>query len=60
MLKTTKKRDSRSTSTIDLGKERKKRIKRFRSLQDPEGTRFSTIDDAVNTLIDKALELEQV
>ena len=49
-----------SYSNVDLGKERKKRIRRFRSLDDPEGTRYRTLDDAVNTLLDRQLEAERV
>lgn len=51
---------NRSTSTIDLGRVRKKRINLYRAQEEVKGTEYRTIDDAVNALLDKALDLEKV
>lgn len=58
MNRKSKKGNSRSTSTIDLGRDRKEKIDLFRAKMQLKGVKISTIDVAVNMLVDKALELE--
>jgi hypothetical protein len=60
MGKTSKTEQKRGLSQINLGEERKSRIRKFRAKMEMKGTTISSIDDAVNTLLDKALELERV
>ena len=52
------KQQNRSTSTIDLGKDRKERIENFRARQQLKGKKIERIDEAVNMLIDAGLEAE--
>jgi hypothetical protein len=54
----TKQQSDRSTSTIDIGKERKERIEDFRARQQLKGKKIERIDEAVNMLIDAGLEAE--
>lgn len=46
--------------TVVLGQARRERIRRFCAQQELSGNERPTIPDAVNLLIDKALELELV
>lgn len=46
--------------TIRLGEERRERIERFRAIKRVNGIKISTIDEAVNLLVDKALDLESI
>lgn len=50
----------RGAYTITLGEEKVRKIRRFRSLEDPEGTRLTTLDQVMNLLIDRQLEAERV
>ena len=58
MANKSKKGSDRSTATIDLGKERKERITRFRAQKVIEGQPIPTIEVAVNILVDRGLEAE--
>ncbi len=60
MAKKPKSAHVRSTTTVDLGKVRKERIARFRAKKQLEGTPIPNLELAVNQLLDRALELEQV
>lgn len=46
--------------TIKFGEERKEKIERFRAIRRADGQVISTIDEAVNMLVDKALEVEGI
>jgi hypothetical protein len=50
----------RSTATIDLGKVRKERIEDFRAKRRMARKPIATQEDAVNTLVDIALEKEGI
>lgn len=58
MSNKSKKTSGRSTATIDLGKARKERIADFRAKRHLAKQPIPTIEEAVNILVDKALELE--
>lgn len=60
MAKKSKSGSSKGFSNINLGNERKGRIRKYRAKKELEGTQLPHIDDAVNALIDTALELEKV
>lgn len=60
MAKKRKNGASKGFSNIDLGEVRKGRIKKYRAKKELEGTPIPYIGDAVNALLDKALELENV
>ena len=58
MAKDSKRGDQSSRSVIDFGKERKKKIADFRAKRQLADKPIPTLEEAVNILVDKALELE--
>lgn len=60
MAKKSKNGASKGFSNIDLGEVRKGRIRKYRAKKELEGTPLPYIGDAVNSLIDTALKLENV
>lgn len=58
MSKNHKTQPRKAAHTIRLGEERKERIERFRAVRRANGEVISTIDDAVNILVDRGLEAE--
>lgn len=58
MATKSKKASGSSKSNIDLGKERKRRISDFRAKKHLDGVIIPNLDQAVNMLVDKALDLE--
>ena len=52
------KKQNRSTATIDLGRERKEKIEVYRAKKFLKGERITSINDAVNILVDAGLEAE--
>lgn len=61
MAKQSKKPSRKGSYTIRLGEERTEKIERFRARRHADaGQKISTIDEAVNILVDRALALEQI
>lgn len=60
MAKKSKNGASRGFSNINLGEARKRRIKKYRAKKELEGTPLPYIEDAVNALCDKSLDLEGI
>lgn len=50
--------DSKATAYIELGQERRDKIRRFCARIEAGGQKRPTLPEAVNQLLDKALELE--
>jgi hypothetical protein len=53
-----KRASNRSAAIINLGKERKEKIRRFRAKEELSGNKITSIEEAVNILVDRALETE--
>jgi hypothetical protein len=51
---------NRSTATLDLGKERKKRIAKFCAIVEYKDGARPTIEGAVNQLIDESLDRREI
>lgn len=60
MAKKVKQEERPAAHTIRLGGDRKDRIENYRAKKQLEGTPVPNLELAVNQLLDKALELEQV
>lgn len=60
MGKKSQKAGSSSLIQFDPGTERKNRIANWRAKMQLEGTRIRNYDMAINSLLDKALDLEKV
>lgn len=58
MGKKSKKASDRSTAYIDLGRDRKNRIAAFRAKKTLQGQNITSIEEAVNLLVDAGLEAE--
>lgn len=50
----------RSAYTIRLDEDRKREIERFRAKRSLDGQKISTMDEALNILIDRGLEAETI
>ena len=60
MSNKSKRAHTRSTATIDIGRERKERIEGFRARKLLKGEKIQTVEEAVNLLIDAGLEAETI
>lgn len=60
MAKKSKDAQKSSHSMVDLGEDRKNKIARFRGKMESNGRGRLTLPMAINMLLDKALELEQI
>ena len=56
MAKKTKASSERSTTTVDLGKARKSKIKVFRALHEQRNGEYLTLEQTVCHLVDLALQ----